>query len=146
MKLRRKSEPKPEIPLAPMIDCVFLLMVYFIVTVSAQVREMQISFQLPGGVGEAQVDFQDEQIIAIHGNGEVWWNGYCYGNAAGEDFAELRSALSGLRAMSMHSEGGDGITIAPDDQVLHQWIVTVMNIIQSVGIKNIYFSSLSRLE
>ena len=49
MKLKRKVlEEKPDIQMTPMIDCVFLLLIFFMVSSTFNRQEADISFSLPG--------------------------------------------------------------------------------------------------
>ena len=50
IRRRKKPEPSPSIPIAPMIDVVFLLLLYYLVTSTLEKQEADISFQLPGVV------------------------------------------------------------------------------------------------
>ena len=53
-RLRKKPQDKPEIPIAPLIDAVFLLLIYFMVTSSLEKQEADISFELPGTVEQEE--------------------------------------------------------------------------------------------
>ncbi len=55
-----------EFQMAPLIDCVFLLMVYFLMTTELTKSEADLGIQLPGLVKQFQVvKMPDEQIIEI---------------------------------------------------------------------------------
>ncbi len=142
MKLRRIQYPRAEIPLAPMIDCVFLLLIYFIATVSLQIEESMISSQLPGVVQQEQaLTFVDEQVILIHEDGSVWWNGSCYGNAKTGELTELRETLTALQDLSVANQSSGVVTLVPQDEVLQQWIVAVMDVVRAAGVKALFFGS-----
>ena len=49
-RLKKKPEDKPDIPIAHLIDAVFLLLINFMVTSSLEKQEADISFELPGSV------------------------------------------------------------------------------------------------
>ena len=68
-----------ELQIAPLIDCVFQLLIYFMVSASLQKTEADLSISLPGSVIQAQqVTMPDEQIIEIQSNGTVLMNGKKY--------------------------------------------------------------------
>ena len=74
-----KPAPKPQMQIAPMIDCVFLMLIYFMVSATLQRQEADISFQLPGVVEQSEpLDMPDEQIIEIRSYGQVVVNEYSY--------------------------------------------------------------------
>ncbi|MEC7274665.1 MAG: biopolymer transporter ExbD, partial [Verrucomicrobiota bacterium] len=55
MRRRKKQvQGKPQIPIAPLIDAVFLLLIYFMVTSSLERQEADISFELPGTVEQEE--------------------------------------------------------------------------------------------
>ena len=78
-RLKRREHPKPSIPIAPMIDCVFLMLIYFMVTSSLEQQEADIAFQLPGLVEQSDpLELPDEQIIELDAAGQVVVNEYRY--------------------------------------------------------------------
>ena len=80
MKRRKKqAQAKPQIPIAPLIDAVFLLLIYFMVTSSLERQEADISFELPGTIEQDEpLELPDEQIIDISEKGQVSVNEYAY--------------------------------------------------------------------
>jgi biopolymer transport protein ExbD len=46
--MKKKAEHKTEVPMAAMIDVVFLLLIYFVVTSTAIVDEANVAVNLPG--------------------------------------------------------------------------------------------------
>ena len=65
-RFRKRSVDKVGVPIAPMIDVVFLLLIYFMVSSTLERQEADLSFQLPGTVEqETPLDLPDEQIIEI---------------------------------------------------------------------------------
>ena len=54
--LRKRAEEKGGVPIAPMIDVVFLLLIYFMVASTMEQQEADLSFQLPGTVEQSRFD------------------------------------------------------------------------------------------
>ena len=53
-----------ELPIAPMIDVAFLLLLYFMVSATLQKQEADISFSLPGRIQQDEaIEMPDEQIV-----------------------------------------------------------------------------------
>jgi biopolymer transport protein ExbD len=72
VRLKPRQEEKPQMQIAPMIDCVFLLLIYFMVSSTLDKQEADLSFQLPGVVEQTEsLDLPDEQIIEIRADGQV---------------------------------------------------------------------------
>ena len=72
MKIRRRDQQLVEMQMGPMIDMVFLLLVFFMVTAKPIKQESDISLGLPGTVAaEEAVDLPDEQRIRIEDDGTI---------------------------------------------------------------------------
>ena len=68
-----------ELPIAPMIDVVFLLLFYFMVSATIQKQEVDISFSLPGRVEQdTPIEMPDEQIVRVLADGQALVNDYAY--------------------------------------------------------------------
>jgi biopolymer transport protein ExbD len=101
MRLKKKSDPKPSIPIAPMIDVVFLLLMYYLVTSTLEKQEADISFQLPGVVEQTEpVEMPDEQIIEIDAAGQVVVNEFAYDSPVSPRLLELTGMLSRFKEAS----------------------------------------------
>lgn len=124
-----------------MIDCVFLLLIYFMVSASLKPQEADIAFQLPGTVEQIEpVEMPDEQIIEIRNNGQVIVNEYAYDSPENQVFHELAAMLSRFREASQNNRTEPQVTIAPEDNVPHKVIVRVMDAVSTAGIKGVNFA------
>ncbi len=138
---KKKPEEKVSIPIAPMIDCVFLLLIYFMVSATLQRQEADISFQLPGTVEQDEpLDMPDEQIIEITDEGQVIVNDYKYDTPVSPRFIELASMLKRFHEAATANQVEANVTVAPSDGVQHQTIIKVMDAISIAGIKGVNFS------
>lgn len=127
-KLRKKAEEKTSIPIAPMIDVVFLLLIYFMVSSTLERQEADLSFQLPGSVEQEEpLELPDEQIIEIRDNGQVVVNDYPYDSPELSRFDELAAMLTRFRKASAANKVEAIVTIAPAGSVAHSQIVKVMD-------------------
>jgi len=137
----RKNALKPQMPIAPMIDCVFLMLIYFMVSASLKPQEADISFQLPGVVEQSEpLDMPDEQIIEIRGDGEVVVNEYQYDSPKAPRYDQLAAMLSRYKQTSEANRTVAIVTIAPEDSVAHQTIVKVMDACSVAGISHVNFA------
>lgn len=138
---KKKPEEKVTIPIAPMIDCVFLLLIYFMVSSTLQRQEADISFQLPGTVEQDEpLEMPDEQIIEITDQGQVIVNDYKYDNPQSTRYIELASMLTRFRQASDANQVEALVTVAPSDGTAHQMIIKVMDAISLAGIEGVNFS------
>lgn len=140
-KLKKKAEEKVGIPIAPMIDVVFLLLIYFMVSSTMEQQEADLSFQLPGSVEQDEpLDLPDEQIIEIQANGQVVVNDYPYDSLDAARLDELAAMLTRFREASSANKVDAIVTISPADTVSHASIVRVMDACSHAGIEAVNFA------
>jgi len=138
---RAKPSPKPTIPIAPMIDCVFLMLIYFMVTSSLERQEADIAFQLPGVVEQSDpLELPDEQIIELTAEGQAIVNEYGYDRPQARRFSELAAMLTRFKQASDANKVDCVVTIAPHDATPHQMVVKVMDAISFARIDNVNFA------
>lgn len=142
MQIRRqRAEQKPEIAMTPLIDCVFLLLIYFMVTSAFYRQEADISFALPGVARQEEaVAIPDEQVIEIYDNGSVVLNDLRYDAPDDPALPELTFTLKRFRATAEANRTEAMITIAPGDRVKHQRVVDVLNACAAAQISNVTFA------
>ena len=140
-RLKNKPQSKPQIPIAPLIDAVFLLLIYFMVTSSLEKQEADISFELPGTVEQEEpLELPDEQVIEIRENGQIVVNEYSYDSPQSNRLIELQAMLTRLQESSLANKTVTQVTIAPDPKTRHARIIKVMDAVAAAGIKGVNFS------
>lgn len=142
MKLHLPGADDPELDVAPLIDMVFLLLVYFMATASLVKSEGDLGLRLPGMVAQAEaVDMPDEQIIEVTETGRVFLNGREFDSATSQELPELYATLTRYKAASDASRNEAMITISAHDQTKHQRVIDVMNACAAATIVNVTFSA-----
>ena len=141
MKRRsRHQQTAVEMQMGPMIDMVFLLLVFFMVTAKPIKPEADVSMGLPGSVEQdAPVELPDEQRILIRANGEVLLNEQAIGQPTDPELEKLRETLTRLVLSAKNAQTELLITLAPEDAAVHQRIVDVLNACASAGATNVTF-------
>ncbi|MBC8189479.1 MAG: biopolymer transporter ExbD [Puniceicoccaceae bacterium] len=140
-QLKKKTEEKIGVPIAPMIDVVFLLLIYFMVASTLEQQEADLSFQLPGSVEQDEpLDLPDEQIIAIREDGQVVVNDYPYDSPELDRYQELAAMLTRFREASTANKVEAIVTISPAESVPHAQIVKVMDACSLAGIEAVNFA------
>ena len=126
MKLSSQSRPEPDVNLTPLIDVVFLLLIFFMVSTSF-VKQSQITIRLPEAESTAMVEEPPEQIdIMITDQGTYLVNGRELINNRPET---IRNALQRV-------SGGNTdlpLTISADANARHQHVVTAMDVAGRLG-------------
>ena len=141
MKLRRPSEVQMKIDMTPMIDCVFLLLVFFMVGSTLHRQEADISFSLPGVAEQAEsVEIPDEQIIEIYSDGSVVRNDLKFDTPTSSDLPELVETLKRFKETADANKTEALITIAPAATVKQQRVVDVLNACAVAKIANVSFA------
>ncbi len=120
---RRKSES--EVNLTPMLDVVFIMLIFFIVTASF-VKESGIEISRPGASTAVKKE-RGNILIAISANDQIWMN------RRQVDPRALRANLE-----RMHAENPQGsVVIQADKEAKTGLLVQVMDAARSAGVKDI---------
>lgn len=129
-----------ELQIAPLIDVVFLLLIYFMVTASLVKKEADISFMLPARVNQSEsIDMPIEVLIEIAPSADVVVEGMIFENDDRE-LDELILRLMEFREAAESSGSELIVNIQPADTVLHGRIIDVMNACAAANVKNTSFS------
>ena len=129
MKIQTAQMEEPDLQIGPLIDMVFLLLIYFLTTASLARPEADLGIRLPGMVAQAQsVNMPDEQLIEVKETGHVVLNGREYDRPDATDLPELVSTLLRYRQSAEAAKNDALITISADDAALHQRVIDVMNV------------------
>ncbi len=123
-----------DINLTPLIDVVFLLLIFFMVSTTF-VKESEIEVNLPQASAELREDLVDRIEIAIDRQGSIFVNDQALINA---QVVTIRKALEQARG-----EGGDPVVIiSADAAATHQNVVDVMDAARQAGLYRVTFPTL----
>jgi biopolymer transport protein ExbD len=138
MKIERRDQQTVELQMGPMIDMVFLLLVFFMVTAKPIEPESDVGIQLPGTVQQEEiVELPDEQRIEIRPDGQVVLNDMPLDDAASSDLPQLTATLKRFKEATEANNADPLVTVDADDEVRHQRIVDVMNACAVAGISGV---------
>ena len=124
-----QEEEENEINLTPMLDVVFIMLIFFIVTATF-IKEAGIEVERPN---TTTADSQDDAaiLIAISANDEIWID------REERDPRIVRSIIERL-----HAENPKGsIVIQADEGSTHETLVIVMEAAKSAGVTNVAIAS-----
>ena len=75
-KERSEDEEADEIPITPLIDCVFILLIFFLVSTMIKRLNRDIDIALPESVSaERLVPASHNRVIGVNAQGEVFYEG-----------------------------------------------------------------------
>lgn len=141
MRVRRRPFDECEIPMGPMIDMVFLLLVFFMVTAKPIKQESDIGLTLPGTVAQEEaLDLPDEQRIVIAADGSVILNELVLADPGDTGMPRLLATLARFREATEANQAEPLVTIAADDNTTHQRIVDVLNVCARAEITGVTFA------
>lgn len=127
--------------IAPMIDVVFVIMLFFMV-MAGQVRvERELNSQLPGAAETSNsVDFVDEQIITIAENGEVSLNDEAMDSPASHDLPQLANTLLRLKQNADAAKTPALVTIISEEQAKYSRTIEVLDALAVARIESVSFT------
>lgn len=129
MNFRPRSSDGVEINLAPLIDVVFILLIFFMVTTTFN-RESELKINLPQASLKAKPQEDLLLELIIDAAGAYYINGKAVVNSKPVTLAAaLKKALAEQKNVSM--------TIRADARVAHQSVVTAMDSAAKLGITRI---------
>ncbi|MBR9911502.1 MAG: biopolymer transporter ExbD [Gammaproteobacteria bacterium] len=125
MKFKRQVQAEDAINLTPLIDVVFLLLIFFMVSTTFT-RETHLSIDLPEASATAALESEQVLDILIDADGSYSLNGKSLIN---QKIETLKAALN------KESEGNSKLplTITADAKTPHQAVVTAMDAAGQLG-------------
>ena len=127
MRFKRPSDaPKMQLPMTPMIDCTFNLLIFFILSPSMAMSEGYLTTNLPttSGPGSAKTIEQVRIKIELFDEGPKGADVSIVFNetqSLGSNFEGLRAALEEKRAQGLAAD--TPILISPTMSTRHKWVV-----------------------
>ena len=129
MPLRANSfEELPSVNLTPMIDVVFLLIIFFMVGTQFSNDERQIDIQLPGASNlQAMITVPDRREVTVDSAGIAYLDGQPI------TIDELTQELQKLRARYPDLS----VSVRADADAMQKFVVPVYGAIQAAGVKKL---------
>lgn len=134
MKFRYDMQESLGFQLAPMLDVVFLLLIFFIVTQTFALTEQDLEVKVPDIEGNEQKDQSralHEIILNVRTDGAVTIN---------REIIPLDKVASRMGRMVSAGGAATPVLIRGDAEAKYQYIIDVLNECRKVGIWNIRFS------
>ena len=134
MRLQPSRQPPPDINLAPLIDVVFLLLIFFMVSTTFK-HESQIKIELPRA-GEKAVEETKKKLVDV----TIDQEGRFYVNQEALINTQLDTLMIALkRAAASNAELP--VLINADARTPHQAVMTAMDAASRVGLLHITFAA-----
>ncbi|MEX0951851.1 MAG: biopolymer transporter ExbD [Gammaproteobacteria bacterium] len=139
MHFRNKPREDLDLNITPLIDVVFLLLIFFMVTTTFD-RESEISITLPEASQEVvQTDIETIEI-SIDQNGRVFINDKSLLNTQMET---IREGLNDALLAAGNIDEQPSIIINADAEASHQSVIRIMDVARQLGLRRITFATQS---
>ncbi len=140
MKIRDNSPPPASFQLAPMIDIVFLLLIFFLVTYQITEKEKDLDVSVPTATeGSEQSRVANEIVINLTSEGVISISGEVYTKE------QLKAKLERIvKASELANTGGadrQPVRIRGDANVTYQEAIELVDVVRKAGIWNIGFAT-----
>jgi biopolymer transport protein ExbD len=124
--------------IAPMVDVVFVLLLFFMASAGSQVVERELNISLPSGRGAATAGPPPTPVIIdISPEGIVSLNSKVFDTPTSKEMPELRARLK----ENIERFGDkDPVIIRPAEDARQERIIDVLNSAAAAGVKNLTFS------
>jgi biopolymer transport protein ExbD len=127
--------------IAPMIDVVFVIMLFFMVMAGAVKVENELNTTLPGSAESANaVEFVDEIIIGISEGGEVTLNDEPFDSPQSPTLPRLLETLMRLKQNADNAKTPVVVTIVSDPYAKYSRTINVLDALAVAKIDNVTFS------
>ena len=131
--LRTKRDNDLDINITPLIDVVFLLLIFFMVSTTFQ-RESEITIELPESSGDIAESDKKVIEISIDNQGRYFIN---QRRIKDTDIKTLKNAISIIRADAKEPK----LIISADKMTPHQSVVRAMDAARQLGLVHLTFAT-----
>ena len=134
--VRRRTDPL-EVNLTPLIDVVFLLLIFFMVSTSFKL-ETQIDLELPTADGQSEPT-KDVMVVSVSSRGE-----YAINDAV--VLSQGSAALTIAIRSAIETREPEQVVLRADARASHQNVVTLLDILTKAGITRVQIKTQSNSE
>ncbi len=128
MRIKSEAEEAPEVAMAPLIDCVFLLLIFFLVASTLKKAHREVQIELPDSSAAIKTKLEfDTLVIELTQDGDIYLDG---------DAMTTRLLRKKLREAAVEGPNRR-IRIDADRRTAFQYIVNLFDLCQFEGLKNV---------
>jgi biopolymer transport protein ExbD len=129
--------------IAPMIDVVFVIMLFFMVMVGSVKVERELKSQLPGLAppsDEAPKEMPDEIIVGVEESGSVTINEEEFDGPPDKKLPKFTATLARLKQEADNRNAKVIVTISAEEQATYERVVDVLNALAVAKVANVTFT------
>ncbi|WJW76779.1 biopolymer transporter ExbD [Thiohalobacter sp. IOR34] len=129
MNLRPRRREDPEVNLTPLIDVVFLLLIFFMISTTFD-REAELRVELPQATAEPGEPPPELLEITVNARGQYFVNDQQVVNSQPQTLKRaMQQVLAGRKELP--------VVIRSDGQAPYQAVVTVMDVARQLGLSQL---------
>ena len=133
-------ESEDKVDITPMIDVVFLLLIYFMFLPLQQ--EADVGIKLPSNTPPAEnLQLPSEHIVEIYPNGLILLNGAPMDGVEDREMRRLSTTLERLKLSSDRAGIDTVVKIQADPDSMHQRSLDVLNAASKANVKKVSFAA-----
>lgn len=146
MARHKKMEPvedeDPKMDISSLIDCCFLLLIYFIVATSI-VQERKLDMSMPAGqASSSKANAIEPGLVRIDGNGVIFWGKQdsqvtVDSDPENHELPSLVESLSNLKQAAEAVGSTPVVQLFVENGAKHQRVIDVLNALSKAGIKSV---------
>ncbi len=137
MKFLAETNDEPQFLVAPLIDIIFLLLIFFVTTSALETFEKDVSIDLPkGDIPALGVDAKQTVYVEVDANGAVKLEGRAI---TAEDMKHRMAALVEMNPRI-------NVVLRADKGVAWQAVVNAIEIATGAGVTNLFYAISGRTE
>jgi len=135
MRLTLQPVRKAKLDMLPLMDCMFLLLVFFIYALLSMVMHQGVPVSLPNAAS-AIVNQETYTSITITKNGDYYLN---------KEWVSIGVLTQHLEALKTN-ETDPNIYINADKQAQHGWVVSLLDICRTLNLNKISFETSGEID
>ena len=139
--IKRESSADAGFQIAPMIDVVFVIMLFFMVMAGAVKVEYELKTSLPGRAETAQaVEMPDEIMLGVAENGTITLNDDPIASPNDETLEELYRQMAQMEKASQQAKTKLLVTVQAAETALYNRVVNVLDALARAEVTHITFT------
>ena len=129
MKFTDENNPSPKLNMTSLIDVVFLLLIFFMVTTTFE-KQAKLTIELPEATEEIKTQLSQKIVISISQKGSIYINNNELLNS------QYDSISTSIKAMIKGDEIPP-VIIRADANAAHKHVVTVMDVLADLNFTSV---------
>ena len=140
---RDSKESEGGVPMTSLMDLVFLLLIFFIVTASLKKPQKALKISMPTAAHATDVRLQEEVVISVTEGGERYiHDGVKYNNQAPVSRSQLMAVMNEVAAKRRKGRNVV-IRLDIDQAVQYTHLMDILDNLHFLGLDSVYFRSYS---